>query len=169
MTAEPEDREDTDVLFDAQLTPHRSLPPLGFILVMGLICVISFAAGVLFFSMGAWPVIGFLGLDVLLIYLAFRASYRSGRMYETVKLTRRDLTVRRVDHWGRASSWSLPAGWLQVLMDDPPAHESQLTLRSHGQSLVIGSFLTPTERLDLAQALRRALEEARQPAAGGEA
>ncbi len=129
-----EDRETEDrgeeVIFDAELTPHRSLPPEGFVLLM------------------------------LLIYLAFRASYRSGRAYETLRLTRRDLTLKRVDSWGRAQRWRLPSTWLQVLVDDTPQHQSRLTLRSHGRSLVVGSFLTPEERVDLARALRRALAKA---------
>ncbi len=104
MIADPEPRDggEEEVLFDAELTPHRSLPPEGFVLLMGLVGLVSFAAGALFFVVGAWPVVGFLGLDLLLIYLAFRASYRSGRAYETLRLTRRDLTLKRVDSWGRA-------------------------------------------------------------------
>ena len=153
-----------EVIFGAELTPHRSLPPQGFMLLMALICLISFLAGLAFYAVGAWPVVGFLGLDVLLIYLAFRASYRSARMVETLSLTRSALTVRHTDRWGRSRSCRLQAAWLQVLMDDPPQHHSQLTLRSHGRSLTIGSFLTPEERLDLARALRRALEDARLPA-----
>ena len=163
MTGNPQTREDgeEEVLFDAELTPHRSLPPEGFVLLMGLIGLISFAAGAMFFVVGAWPVVGFLGLDLLLIYLAFRASYRSGRAYETLRLTRRDLTLKRVDSWGRAQRWQLPSTWLQVLIDDTPPHQSRLTLRSHGRSLIVGSFLTPEERVDLARALRRALARAR--------
>lgn len=157
------------VIFDAELTPHRSLPPQGFMLLMGLICVISFLAGLAFYAVGAWPVVGFLGLDVLLIYLAFRASYRSARIVETLSLTRSALTVRHTDRWGRSQTRRLQAAWLQVLMDDPPEHDSQLTLRSHGRSLTVGSFLTPEERLDLARALRRALEDARLPAPSPEA
>jgi len=150
-----------EVIFDAELTPHRSLPPEGFFVLMALIGLISFAAGAMFFMVGAWPVVGFLGLDLLLIYLAFRASYRSGRAYETLRLTRRDLTLKRVDSWGRAKRWQLPSTWLQVLVDDTPQHQSRLTLRSHGRSLIVGSFLTPGERVDLARALRRALTKAR--------
>ncbi len=158
-----------NVIFDAELTPHRSLPPRGFMLLMALICVVSFLAGLAFYAIGAWPVVGFLGLDVLLIYLAFRASYRSARVVETLRLTHSALTVRHTDRWGRSQSCRLQAAWLQILMDDPPEHDSQLTLRSHGRSLTIGSFLTAEERLDLARALRRALEEARLPAPSREA
>jgi uncharacterized membrane protein len=46
-------------------------------------------------------------------------------------------------------------------MDDPPRRDSWLTLASHGLSLRIGSFLTPAERLELAQALRAALSQYR--------
>jgi len=157
---ETENRGGEEVLFDAELTPHRSLSPEGFFLLMALIGLISFAAGALFFMVGAWPVVGFLGLDLLLIYLAFRASYRSGRAYETLRLTRRDLTLKRVDSWGRAQRWQLPSTWLQILVDDTPQHQSRLTLRSHGRSLIVGSFLTPEERVDLARALRRAMAKA---------
>src|SRR5437588_1476045 len=61
-------------LFSALLTPHRSLSSAGFFVVMGLIAGISFVGGVVFLIAGAWPVIGFLGLDVALEYWAFRRS-----------------------------------------------------------------------------------------------
>lgn len=153
--------DDPSVLFDALLTPHRSLPPRGFLLLMGAVCLVSFIAGLAFFLIGAWPVVGFFGLDVLLIYGAFRVNYARGRMYETLRLTRDNLTVRRVSPKGEVRSWRFQPAWLQVIMDDPPRPESQLLLRSHGNSLAIGGFLTPRERLDLARTLREKLGEAR--------
>ena len=153
--------DDPSVLFGALLTPHRSLPPRGFLLLMGAVCLVSFIAGLAFFLIGAWPVVGFFGLDVLLIYWAFRVNYARGRMYETLRLTRDDLTVRRVSPKGEVRSWRFQPAWLQVIMDDPPRPQSQLLLRSHGNSLAIGGFLTPRERLDLARTLRERLGEAR--------
>ncbi|NIA71985.1 DUF2244 domain-containing protein [Pelagibius litoralis] len=149
------------LLFDAELTPHRSLPPRGFLLLMAGVSAISFGAGLLFFLMGAWPVIGFLGADVLLIFLAFKINYRRGRLAEHLQLTAGDLTVTRVWPGGRSKSWQFQTAWLQILLDDPPKHDSPLVLRSHGRSLTIGSFLTKEERADLARALRSALAEAR--------
>ena len=61
-------------LFSAVLTPHRSLGAVGFVVLMSLLSALSFAAGIMFYLIGAWPVVGFLGLDVLLVYLAFRAN-----------------------------------------------------------------------------------------------
>src|SRR3546814_4716753 len=108
--------------------------------------------------MGAWPVTGFCGLEILLLYIAFRLNYRSGRAYETVRLTQTDLEIRRFGPRGdEVAHWTFAPTWLRVSMDDPPHHESRLTLSSHGRSLAIGGFLTPQERLEVVQALRQAL------------
>lgn len=164
-------------LFDAELTPHRSLSPRGFLLLMTGICAISFTGGLAFWLAGAWPVIGFLGVDVLLIYLAFRINYRRGRLVERLHLTRDKLTVSRVWPGGRSASWEFQPYWLQVICDEPPPSgdprsgqpaavaDNPLILRSHGLSLAIGSFLTRQERSEVAAALRQALSRARcQPA-----
>ncbi len=150
------------VFFDAVLTPHRSLSPGGFWLLMALISGVSFVSGMYFVLRGAWPVTGYFGLDVLLIYLAFKASYRSARLHETVRLTEDALVVERVSPSGRRARWTFQPYWLRVEMDDPPEHASQLTLTSHGRSLVIGAFLSPAERSELAAALRNALARSRQ-------
>lgn len=150
-----------DVWFDAVLHPHRSLSPVGFLILMVLLAGVSFTMGIMFLLAGAWPVFGFFGLDVLLVYIAFRANYRSGMVYETLRLTADDFTVRRVLPDGRAKSWRFQPYWLRVEMDNPPRTDSKLRLRSHGKALVIGSFLTPLERLEVAQALRAALRRNR--------
>jgi len=160
VTTQPHDAAG-GIVFDAILTPHRSLSKRGFCVLMTAVCAVSFVAGLGFFLMGAWPVVGFMGLDVLLIYGAFKLNFRSARMYETVTLTRDDLTVRRISPRGDAQTWRFQPAWLQVRIDDPPAHDSQLTLRSHGRSLAIGSFLTAQERGELAKALDGALAKAR--------
>lgn len=152
-------------LFDAILAPHRSLGPRGFLIVMIGVSAISFTAGIVFLLKGAWPIFGFFGLDVLLVYLAFRASYRSARLYETVRLTGDTLEVRRMTPSGRQTEWRFQPNWLRVEMDDPPEHDSELVLTSHGQRVAIGAFLTAEERLDFAKSLRDALADwRRQPA-----
>jgi len=148
---------DGDYLFDAVLYPHRSLGPRGFALLMAAIALVGFGGGLAFLLAGAWPVFGFLGLDVALIYWAFKASYRSGRAHEVVRLTERELTVERVAASGRSRRWSFQPYWLRIEIDDPPEHASQLVLASHGRHLSIGSFLTPQERGEFAAALRQAL------------
>jgi len=148
-------------LFDVVLHPHASLGLRGFFILMATISLVSFAAGAAFISIGAWPVFGFFGLDVVLIFIAFRVNYYRARMFETVRLTRDRLVVERNNPRGDVTRWEFQPYWLRVTMDDPPRPESRLMLSSHGRSVVIGRFLTPDERLDLAQALRNALARLR--------
>lgn len=152
-----------DYLFDAVLAPHRSLGPWGFLVLMSCIVAVSFIIGTVYVIAGAWPILGFFGLDVALIYWAFRANYRSGRARERLRLTRDELCIERTDPQGRVRRWTFQPYWLKVEIDDPPEHTSQLVLRSHGRTLAVGAFLSPPERGEVAGALRRALRECRTP------
>jgi uncharacterized membrane protein len=123
----------------------------------------SFATGVVFILLGAWPVFGFLGLDVLLVYLAFRANYRAANAYEEVTVTASELTVRKVSPRGRVSEeWTANPLWVRLQQD---IHEEfgveRLLLISRGERLAIASFLGPKEKQSFAQALNQALFEAK--------
>ncbi len=116
----------------------------------------------IFVSLGAWPVFGFFGLDVLLVYFAFRANYRSARAYEEVTVTASELTVRKVSHRGGVRQWTLNPLWVRL---ERIVHEEfgieRLSLVSHGRRLVIAGFLNPDEKASFARALSGALGEAR--------
>src|SRR4029079_19094627 len=127
--------------FSAVLTPHRSLGPKGFIVLMGAVCAVSLGTGLFFYLLGAWPVVGFMGLDVALIYVAFRLNFRALRLYETVDLTPAALTVTRVASSGEAQSWSFNPYWVRLSLESRIGRSSQLSLASHGNRLVVASFL----------------------------
>lgn len=156
MTDDPAHRPET-VHFEAVIYPHRSLTPTGFLVVMGLLASASTAIGLMFFLVGAWPVVGFLGLDVLIVYIAFRLNFRAARAYEIVRLTGSQLEVIKVDAAGRARHARFPAYWVSVDLPDRPRRRTPLTLRSHGRRLEIASALTPDEKRSLAASLRGAL------------
>lgn len=149
--------------FNATLVPHRSLSRRGFRLLITVLVAANLVLGVPIFVLGAWPVIGFMGLDVALVVILFRLNYKSGRLTETLTLTNSDLIVTRLDPEGLAEETRLDAYWLRIEMDDPPEHESRLTLISRGNRLVIGRFLTPDERLEVARALRAAVVRLKTP------
>ena len=162
--AEPSTSPETP-RFSAVLTPHRSLSPRGFLVLMAAICIVSVGTGLLFFMLGAWPVIGFMGLDVALIYLAFKLNFRALRRYETVDLTADALTVTRVEPSGRSQAWTFNPYWVRLSLQPRIGRSTELSLASHGQRLVLASFLTDSEREDFALALSSALSEARSPGA----
>jgi len=157
---------DTDAaeptLFSALLTPHRSLNRTGFLVLMAFLSAISFAAGIAFLLMGAWPVFGFFGLDVLAIYWAFKINFARARACEEILVTASELRVRRVSHRGQVSEWVLNPLWVQI---DQKAHEEfgieKLYLVSRGRRLAIASFLGPDEKASFIKALSAALQTAR--------
>jgi len=145
------------IFFDAVLHPYRSLRRSGFRLLMVAVACMMLSIGILFALMGAWPVIGFCGVEFLLLNVMFRLNYRSARRHERVRLSDTSFDVQKIDPSGSEKNWRFEPTWLQVHMDNPPEHHSQLTVASHGRRLTIGKFLTPKERLEMANALRNAL------------
>jgi uncharacterized membrane protein len=149
-------------LFAARLTPHRSLSRAGFVMVMAALGSVSFAAGLAFLLMGAWPVFGFFGLDVLLVYVAFRANYRAAAAYEDVMVTTSELRVRKVTSRGQVSEWALNPLWSKLECESDEEYGMQrVFLVSRGRKLPIAAFLPPQEKASFAAALSAALSEAR--------
>lgn len=149
-------------LFTALLTPHRSLSRNGFLALMLFVGSVSFIAGIAFLMMGAWPVFGFLGLDVLAIWWAFRVNYRRAGDTEEITVTATELRVRRVSHRGQVAEWVLNPLWVQL---DHVTHEEfgieQLFLVSRGRRVSIARFLGPDEKASFVKALMAALQAAR--------
>ena len=148
---------DAEFFFERVLLPHRSLPPRGFHLLIGLLGLVSLAVGIGFAAIGAWPIFGFFGLDVAALYLAFRLSYRSARQREILRLAGDDFTVERVSIYGERSLWRFQPFWLRIVLEERAGESNRLVIASHGRSLVIGDFLGAPVRRELAQSLRAAL------------
>ncbi len=161
MTPDNDPASEPDI-FSAVITPHRSLDTQGFMILMLAIAAVSFAVGVAFMLAGAWPVFGFFGLDVALIYWAFRANYIAARAYEEVTVTSSELTVREVSQHGHQREWTLNPLWVQLDRDEDEDYGiARLFLVSRDQRLTIANFLGPQEKESFALALSAALGEAR--------
>jgi uncharacterized membrane protein len=149
-------------LFSALLTPHRSLNRTGFLVLMAFLSIVSFAAGLAFLLMGAWPVFGFFGLDVLVVYWAFRINFRHARATEEISVTPSELRVRRVSHRGHVVEWVLNPLWVQL---DQKTHAEfgieKLYLVSRGRRVSVASFLGADEKASFAKALTNALQAAK--------
>ena len=143
--------------FERVLAPHRSLRERNFHLLMATLGLVSLAAGIGFVAVGAWPVIGFFGLDVALVYLAFRLNYRTARQSETIRLADDMFSVERVSVRGERRKWRFQPFWVRVILEERPDTSNRLLVASHGRSLVIGDFVPPAMRRELAATLRDAL------------
>jgi uncharacterized membrane protein len=149
-------------LFSALLTPHRSLSRTGFLVLMAFLSIVSFAAGFAFLLMGAWPVLGFFGLDVLVVYWAFRINFRHAKASEEITITASELRVRRVSHRGHVVEWVFNPLWVRL---DQKTHAEfgieKLYLVSRGRRVSVASFLGADEKASFAKALSAALQAAR--------
>lgn len=148
----------SEVLFAATLAPYRSLPPKGFIWMIAALGGLGFCANLGFVLAGAWPIAPFFGLDLALLYFAFRLSSRRARQSETVRLTQEALDVERVGTRGERRRWRFEPFWLRVVCEESANGQNRLLLASHGKFLPLGSFLSPQERRRFAAALNAALQ-----------
>ena len=150
--------------FDAVLRPSQSLSSRGLVIFMAALVVPSLALGVFFLARGAWPILGFYGLEVLIIYTALRVSRRRALRYETVRLSDESLVVERGDLRGRRETHAFQPHWVRVqVIDRPDTHTGQVVIASHGRRVGVGTFLSRQERADFARALMAALEFQRGP------
>jgi uncharacterized membrane protein len=149
-------------IFRALLTPHRSLGRRGFLVLMGMLGGFWLAVGAFFMSIGAWPVFGFFGLDVLLIYVAFKLNYRAARAREEVSVSRTALDIRKVAPSGRSEEHRFRTLWTRFRV---ARHEEigivGMNVEGDGRSVPIGGFLNPDDRESFAAAFGRALATAK--------
>lgn len=143
----------------ATLTPHRSLTRQGFLAVMALVVIINLVVGGVFMAMGAWPVAGFAGLDILLIWWAFRANFADARQMESITITDHEVVFDRLRERRAPEQQRFVRRWVRVELEEDREREliGRLSLVSGAQRTVVGDFLAPEERKTLAIALRSAL------------
>jgi uncharacterized membrane protein len=147
--------------FRAVLTPHRSLSPNGFLIVLGILGFASFATGIVFAMLGAWPVFGFFGLDVAIVYFAFKLNYRSARFTETIEVVPEALRVTRVVPSGARQSFEFNPFGVKVLLSEDDRGRNALRLSARGTDVALGSFLTDAERRNFAVLLQREISRQR--------
>ncbi len=153
MSDTPSDK----LIFATTVAPHRSLPPRRLTWIMAGLVAFGFCSGIGFVLAGAWPVTGFFGADIALLYVAFRLSYRSARQYESLRLTQQSLDIERVGIHGERQRWQLEPTWLRVTIDENAQGRGRLLLSSHGKTVGLGAFLNAEERRRLADDLKAAL------------
>jgi uncharacterized membrane protein len=153
---------DAEQNFSALLTPHRSLSRQGFIAVMAVVAGVNFIAGTAFTLLGAWPVAGFAGLDVLLVWWAFRRNFADGRLAERIEITAHELILQRLAGPKSAPEERFLRRSLRVELDEDKERElvGGLFLRSGQRRVEIGRFLSPEEKRSFSAVLRQALVRA---------
>jgi uncharacterized membrane protein len=147
--------------FRFELVSHRSLGATGFMILMVAVLLINVVVGGVFYSLGAWPVLAFCGLDVALVYWAFKANYRAGRLSETIDVTPAMMTLTRRLPTGNREQYEFNPYWVRVRLYEKLDGRNELRLASHGEEFMFAKFLSDDERRDFAECLTGALLAAR--------
>ena len=145
------------VLFQTELRPNRSSTLEAIQKLALVLSAVLIPAGLIFVYVGAWPVFGFLGLELVALVALLNCHHKRSYIIERISITDKNLKVERIDPWGRRYKWSFQRHWLQVNVGGNGERSCTLELRSHGRALVIGAFLNPGERHEIARLLRDAL------------
>lgn len=150
-------------IFRALLVPHRSLGRTGFLLVMGTVAIAWLVTGAIFLAHGAWPVLAFFGLDLALLYVAFRLNYRAARRHEAISLSRNCLEIRQVAPSGQMTLHRFHPFWTRFdVTRNASSGVTRMAVACRGVAVTIGDFLNPDDRESFASELSRALVTARQ-------
>ncbi|HEV7277836.1 MAG TPA: DUF2244 domain-containing protein [Devosiaceae bacterium] len=149
-------------LFAATLTPNRSLGRRGLRVVIATLAVMASIPAMIFFSLGAWPIVGFLGLDVLLVWWAMSASLREGQRLEEVTLWPDQLELRQVSPGGEEQLRRFNPFHVKLVIDrDFDERTTGLHLRTRDDDIEIGAFLTSDDKASFAKVFGTALKKAR--------
>ena len=161
---DPTAREPAEhLLFEAVITPHRSLTRRqGVAVALGLSAASVMTGGVLAF-LGAWPVLGFSGAEIGLAGLLLVLHGRSARQRERVLLTERALRIERRDARGRLATCAVPTAWLSVHFEERRGTAGRLVLRRRSTEIEIARVLGAGEKRAFGVALGAALERLRSP------
>jgi uncharacterized membrane protein len=148
--------------FKALLLPHRSLGRTGFMILMGALTFGWIVTGAIFLSKGAWPIFGFLGLDIVALYVAFRLNYRAARAREEVSVSRTSLDILKTAPSGKSKQYHFNPFWARFAVSrHSEIGITDMAVVSRDQNVPIGSFLNPDDRESFAKAFSRALATAR--------
>ena len=135
------------------LWPYRSLSLQGFRILIAVLASLMSLIGLGFYLIGAWPVIGFMGLEIFIVWYAFKCNYRSGQLVETVAITPKQVDITRIDWRGRSKTICLEGVWIKAELDTKEKRKCRLYLRQHANKLEIGAFMPSAEKPPLAAAL----------------
>jgi uncharacterized membrane protein len=152
------------ILFEAHCAPPSSLGQRGAWIATGAVAFACLLEGVVFLTLGAWPVLGFGVVEAGVVLGLFHLHRRwSARMLEVLVLTEDGLTIRRTDHQGKRQAIELDPYWARLHFEELPGRVSRLVLQQRERQVEIAAMLGEEQKRDLAEALGAALRRWREP------
>ncbi|TIS10698.1 MAG: DUF2244 domain-containing protein, partial [Mesorhizobium sp.] len=122
------------------------------LILMGALMFGWAITGAIFLAHGAWPVFGFLGLDVVAVYIAFRVNYRAARAREEISVSRTRLDIRKTAPSGRFEDHRFNPFWTRFsIARHAEIGITKMAVEAQGESVSIGSFPAACRRASSAR------------------
>lgn len=141
------------MVFYKQITPYKSLTHRGFCYLICGLGTLGFIISTVFLLMGAWPVLGFMALDVLIVYLVFQLSFRAADNSEKIEVFLDHINICYFKGADCVNCIQLNPYWTKVQYKVQTNGRSFLRLISHGSKIEIGKFLNSRDKKELARQL----------------
>lgn len=132
--------------------PNRSLGPAGRRFALGAIAATTLGVAAFAASIGAWPVMPFAGLEVLLLVVAFHVVQRHDADYERVEVGEHEVVVEGC-HARCPFRFVANRAWARLVVG-LAGGRCTLQLAYAGRSVPLGRMMTDAERRRLARELR---------------
>ncbi|MCP3689153.1 MAG: DUF2244 domain-containing protein [Gammaproteobacteria bacterium] len=147
-----------ECLAEFLIRPNRSMTAKGMIIFVGLVGLAIFLMALRFVLLGAWVVLPFAVLEIILLAAGFWMYERASRYRETVRVSRSNFYINKESVQGLKTSQFNP-DWVQVVLQPDPGnwYPSRLLIRSHDKQVEIGACLTDQEREALTKALIKSI------------
>jgi len=144
---------------DIKIYRNQSLTTRGLYILMFFITIPASYLGISFYVLGAWPVLGFMGFEILLIYIAFKILFYKNKFYEHIILDSEKLNILFKKKNKIIKKIELEPTWVQVKIEKIYENEDTLIVSSHGKKIILANYLIPEERLKLAGKIKSGLRE----------
>jgi uncharacterized membrane protein len=144
--APPEERTMT-------VRPNCSLSPAERRFFLCFLATVSFGIALVFAWLGFWLVLPFAGFEVGVLVWAFHQCGEHAEDYETITIKDDRLVIEARDA-SRMARHEFNRYWARVVCTSDASGARQVALRSHGQEVVVGKWLTSEAKEALAKELR---------------
>ncbi len=132
--------------FEILLKPNSSLTGVTRILFLGSIFFICSVIGIGFFLAGGIMILPFAGLEIILVYLAFKLSFNWSQQKQIIILSKDHVEVR-VDGIKEFFTWKEFRSFATFNVTKKNNEDHDLSFRSKGKEVVIGGFLNQEDKV----------------------
>ena len=93
-----------------------------------------------------------------MLYYAFKINYKSGEIFESLKLFDKSLEITRSFPSGKKQTWDLEPYWAKVEITGL-RNNKNLVIKSREKMVLVGSFLNVNDKKKLLKKIQEALEK----------